>query len=686
MVKELVSRVQLVDYNAVIDSMRTSFVTCQLIGALCTLASLIGAQPVDAERVADTRFNYKRGFYSTGFTVIVQTRTEGASIRYTLDGSTPSALHGLGDTNPVTVRIERTTVLRAMAYKPGAEPTNVDTNTYLFPEDVVRQPAEVPGYPAPRLRSGIGEAVTLDYEMDPEIVGDPLYWMGLRRGLRAIPSLSLALDKDHLFRRVELPDSPLLDNSRSGVYWGESGDGSTVPLSVELIVAGHPEREFQADAAMESHSWGLVKRAFRLKFMSEYGAGKLNSSVMKHAPLNGKSATDRFDRLVLRSGKNRSWATGWGPDRTAYIRDQWARDSQIAMSGAGAHGVFVHLYINGLYWGLYNLSERPDAWFMSEYFGGEKQDWTSVKHDGVLHGNPDRWATLRGELKDRDLRDPDNYAAVKEYLDVAWFADYLILCWYMGLSDWPDNNWYGNYRASPPSPMMFFIWDAEMSWVSNQEPAAWVHPRFRRDASSSEPSMVGIWHALRRNPDFMQLFADRVFFHCFGDGALTEEASIERWRVLAAAIEDSVIAESARWGDARAELGEAKRTQRDTFFPEVERVEWNMKGNVARFIGALRQQAYYPSLDPPLASRHRRMTGGEAVELSNPNDGGLMIYTLDGADPRLPGGALYERALSSSEHELRVDSTNRGAGLKARVKLGDVWSALVEISSVAHSP
>ena len=41
------------------------------------------------EQVADTRFNYKRGFYSVGFTVVIQSETEGSLLRYTTDGSLP---------------------------------------------------------------------------------------------------------------------------------------------------------------------------------------------------------------------------------------------------------------------------------------------------------------------------------------------------------------------------------------------------------------------------------------------------------------------------------------------------------------------------------------------------------------------------------------------------------------------
>ncbi len=44
----------------------------------------------------------------------------------------------------------------------------------------------------------------------------------------------------------------------------------------------------------------------------------------------------------------------------------------MAMGNDGARGHYVHVYLNGMYWGIYNLHERPAAPFMEEYFGGDK--------------------------------------------------------------------------------------------------------------------------------------------------------------------------------------------------------------------------------------------------------------------------------------------------------------------------
>ena len=80
--------------------------------------------------VGDTKFSHDRGFYETPFEVILTTATPDATIVYTTDGSKPSVSHGIVGNK---VLVDKTTVLRVMAYKTGATSTNVDTHTYIFP-------------------------------------------------------------------------------------------------------------------------------------------------------------------------------------------------------------------------------------------------------------------------------------------------------------------------------------------------------------------------------------------------------------------------------------------------------------------------------------------------------------------------------------------------------------------------
>jgi hypothetical protein len=247
----------------------------------------------------------------------------------------------------------------------------------------------------------------------------------------------------------------------------------------------------------------------------------------------------------------------------------------------------------------------------------------------------------------------------------------MILAWYARLDDWqPDRNWYGGNRNQPPMPFQFYMWDTEYSLFGGSEPTARIHPLYRRAARTDSPNMVGIWHSIAASPEFMMLFADRVYQHCFHDGALTEENAIERWRTLNDHIASAVIAESARWGDAREALGELTRTRDGSYLPEVANVVGLLTGNVPRFIGVLRDEGYYPKNDPP----EIRQETASALRLLNPNRSGDVLYTLDGTDPRAPGGAVSASALTVPKDA--VVAVRAGQVLKARVKDGDEWAAL----------
>ena len=315
--------------------------------------------------VADTKFSHDRGFYDAPFSVSVTTETEGATIRYTTDGSTPGETHGRIYHSPVN--ISTTTTLRAMAYKPGWLSTNADTQTYIFLTDVIRQ-------------TGAGFADTwghkgADYEMDPVVVN--AYAGTIEDDLKSVPTVSLVTSADNWFSKTK------------GIYanpdWEDQYEEEAErPVSVEFFDALGAVGQFQIDAVARiaggssTGGWKSDKLSMRLKFQEPYGPTKLDF------PLFAEGAADRFDTLVLDARLNNAWNYGRNDTqrrRAQYTRDQFASDIQNALGGSGHHGQPVHLYLNGLYWGLYNLHERPDDSFAASYFGGNKKDYDSIKHN-----------------------------------------------------------------------------------------------------------------------------------------------------------------------------------------------------------------------------------------------------------------------------------------------------------------
>ncbi|MCW5559879.1 MAG: chitobiase/beta-hexosaminidase C-terminal domain-containing protein, partial [Verrucomicrobiae bacterium] len=137
-------------------------------------------------QVSDTKFSVNRGRHTEPFDLELSTETPGAEIRYTLDGSTPSAGQGLVYQGPI--RIERTTVVRAAAFRENFRPTNVDTHTYLFLSDVITQPSQPAGFPAR------WAGVTADYAMDSRITQSATYRDRMADALSALPTLALTTD------------------------------------------------------------------------------------------------------------------------------------------------------------------------------------------------------------------------------------------------------------------------------------------------------------------------------------------------------------------------------------------------------------------------------------------------------------------------------------------------------------
>ena len=117
-------------------------------------------------------FSPERGFFTSPFQLSLTSST-GGTIMFTTDGTAPTATTGTVYSGPIT--INTTSVIRAIAVN-GSIITPVNTNTYLFLENVLKQPANIPGWPNTTYDLGANGATAVqDYEMDPKVVNDPAY-------------------------------------------------------------------------------------------------------------------------------------------------------------------------------------------------------------------------------------------------------------------------------------------------------------------------------------------------------------------------------------------------------------------------------------------------------------------------------------------------------------------------------
>ena len=478
-----------------------------------------------------------RGFYDAPLQVTLATDTAGASLAYTLDGSVPGPDHGVQvAAASVVVDVQTTAILRAVAFQDGLEPSPVATHTYLYLDDVVRQPAAPEGFPT--TWDGLDQAaVAADYEMDPEIVDAAAYARDLLDGLREIPTMSLVLDPQDLFGA---DDGLYVHSLQRGRAWERA-------TSVELILPDG-STGFQVDAGVRVHGYGwryhssTRKHALRLEFRPEYGPSKLDY------PLFVDSPAERFDSIVLRCQGSRGWQDFRDPEQAQYIRDSWARDTARDMGKLDGHATVVHLYLNGLYWGLYNPVERPDAGFAEEYLGGRDEDYDAINRrtttNEAINGDLEAYNTLLA-LADEDLAVPANYVAVEAMLNLDDLIDYMLIHQYTVNMDGPEifssNNMRGVRERVDGAQFHWLLWDMEYSiWAATDD--------YNIDVDVAG-SISHVYARLRDNPDFRARYAARAREHLTGDGALTADACLARWDARADEIWNAVVGESARWGD-----------------------------------------------------------------------------------------------------------------------------------------
>ncbi|HPO13151.1 MAG TPA: CotH kinase family protein [Candidatus Hydrogenedentes bacterium] len=592
-------------------------------------------------------FSIEHGFYNAPFELTLSLADPSGAIRYTLDGSTPS--RDVGITYTVPIPIDRTTVVRAIAYFVSEATSRVVTHTYLFLSDVIQQSpnGEAPGPEWPAQCTGPGQFI--DYGMDPNVVNDPRYSDIMDEALLAIPSISMATDLGNLF------------DPSTGIYmnaWGE-GDEWERPASIELIKPdGTPGFQINAGVRIRggfSRDPSNPKHAFRLFFRSAYGDARLNY------PLFDDEGADVFDKVDLRTAQNYSWSLGGDPNCTM-LRDVFSRDTQHDMGQPYTRSRFYHLYINGQYWGLYQTQERSEADYAETYFGGATADYDVVKVEAgpyivvATDGTMDAWNRLWEKATAGFSTDASYYAVqgltvdgipdplLERLVDLDNLIDYMIVIYYGGNLDSPisafmgnngPNNFFGIYNRNIPAGFKFFAHDAEHTLFNIYEDRTGPFPGGELQQHFNPQ---WLFQQLMEHPEFRMRFADRVQRHCLGNGALNTEAAEQRLQARMQEIQLAIVAESARWGDSRTE---PPLNRDDHWVPAVDYIanEYLVQ-RPGVLIDQLRAKAWFPMIDAPnvrvngIIQQGGVIQPGDIISLES-GDAGI-YYRLDGGDPRLP--------------------------------------------------
>jgi hypothetical protein len=528
--------------------------------------------------VADTQFSSDRGFYDTGFDLTISTLTPNAEIRYTLNGSAPSETSGLIYTTPFT--ISATTVVRAMAHRPGFEPTNIDTHSYIFPQNVLTQP-----------------------KMRTAITASALYGPQMIDSLKAVPTISLV--------------------TQNTAFENETGANirDEFASSIEMIFPDGT-KGFQENAGLSNYGGRFTnfnKKSFRVAFRSEFGKTKLNYPIFDGFDYPNFPPTEKFDAIDLRSGSHDMVSRG------AYMSNRFIDDTLMEMGNVAPHGRFVHVYLNGKYWGQYHMRERWSADMASSYYGGPKDEYEAINANNTgsnfeigipSDGTGAQWTATQGVVNGADP-----FANAAGHIDIPNVIDFMLL-WVSGNSE----SEFRSFGSVPLGvPFKFNMKDADGFLRAPTHPVNHQGP-------------LDVMTKLKNggNPDYAVLLADRIHKHFFNDGAFTPAKNIARLQRRVNEARLGFLSEAARWGNLYREPAAWESYQTNLIYNHFPTL-------TAGRIAAFKTAGMYPDSIAPVFNQHGgSIASGAGITMATNTT--AIYYTLDGTDPRQSGGAINPAA------------------------------------------
>lgn len=388
------------------------------------------------------------GFYS-GSTAVTLSTDPGFTIRYTTNGSEPTAASTLYG---APVNINTTTVLKARAYSGNAQilPGFVTANTYFI---------------------NVNHTIPV-----VSIAGDNI--ISLMNGTQGAPVGSF-----------EYFENNLLETEGYGEFNKHGND-----------------------------SWAYPQRGIDWITRDQLGY----QDEVKHQFFPERDRK-KFQRLILKAAANDNYPSSNGG---AHIRDSYVHT--LAIHGGLNLDVRTHrsciLYVNGQYWGVYDLREKvDDSDFTKHYYDQDEFDMDYIKTWGATwteYGTFTNWTTLKNFILGNNMANAANYNFVEQQFDFLSFIDYIIINQHTVCKDWLNWNtaWWRGYNPNGGAlKWRYTLWDMDATFghyvnytgIPDTGPTADPCDVEQISNGGDPQNHIDIFMALYANQNFKDLYINR---------------------------------------------------------------------------------------------------------------------------------------------------------------------------------
>ncbi|MFC2131563.1 CotH kinase family protein [Bacteroidota bacterium] len=368
-------------------------------------------------------FSHNPGFYLGEFDMEILCDNPDNKIYYTLDGSVPNE-NSIEYSSPIKIRNRngQPDVLSMIRTNPEDTPSGY---RWEPPQDEVFKASVVR---AATFDNGVrtSKVTTATYFVDPYIYERYTF-----------PIISIITDSMNLFgfnEGIYVPGQVHADNPSWNWYWGtgnyhERGDEWERPVYIEFFER-NGQRAFGQDGGVRIHGSGgraLPEKSLRLYARSEYG-----KNIFEYRLFTTRNKKD-YKRFILRnSGQDFLWTM---------FADALMQDLSKHTGIEFQDWCPAIVFINGEYWGIHNIRERYDEFYLEDYCKADRDDieifGNELIYDPSLNSH---FNEMYQFMAIQDISDDNNFDYVAQYLDIDNFINYYVQKVYFAVYDWPGNN------------------------------------------------------------------------------------------------------------------------------------------------------------------------------------------------------------------------------------------------------
>ena len=413
---------------------------------------------------------------------------EATSLRYTTDGSAPTATNGETSTDGL-FDISKTTVLRLCLIGEGYLPSPVVTRSYIYQNHDYYLPilsicSEPKNFFDKKVGvfvrgtngiSGNGQSTACNWNMDWE----------------------RPINMEYL-----TPQPPL------------GGEGNTkwsmvLNQEADLEICGGWTRAY-GEATIDGRYWE-ARSSFRIKTDKRYeGVSSIAYPVFPSKPYN------KYRCWQVRNGGNDTYARIKDPAvQQVVLKSGFYVDCQDYQP--------AHVFLNGEYYGMLNIRESNNKHFAYSNYGIDFDDMDQFDLSNAQYnqkmGDNKAWTQLQTLAKRlAQTKSEEIYSQICDLLDMDEFINYMALECYMGASDWiTNNNNVKGFRSRTDGKFHFVLFDTDSAFAYSDMLTSVLN-------SSVSTNVDDLFRNLMKYDPFRRQFMDA---YCIVDGSVFEPTRCE---------------------------------------------------------------------------------------------------------------------------------------------------------------